>query len=183
MDRGTRKDTSSPRCGDLLAFKYATFSMHTTGVPRLVIAAARSKGGLRSRRVGSVLPTGMSRVTSRTSQRQSLLGNMSVSPGLLPLCCTALLHPSGGVGAGRKAHHSSSFSCVTMDRIWACRCVASFCVLRLNVTRGRLKSITVKVSNPNRAFLRTSEKIQIPPDFVVKYQALDIIGVIHSPTW
>jgi hypothetical protein len=25
--------------------------------------------------------------------------------------------------------------------------------------------------------------LQIPPDFVVKYQALDIIGVIHSPTW
>jgi hypothetical protein len=66
---------------------------------------------------------------------------------------------SGGVGAGRNAHHSSSFSCVTIPRIWACRCIASSFVLRLNTTRGRLKSITVKVSNPNRAFLWTSEKI------------------------
>src|SRR5215469_3400649 len=78
--------------------------------------------------------------------------------GLLRLCCVASLYPSGGVGAGRNAHQSSSFSCVTTPRILACRCVASSLFLRLNVTRGRLKSIAVKVSKPKRAFFSIIEK-------------------------
>src|SRR5215510_9264942 len=57
---------------------------------------------------------------------------MSVSTCWLRPCFTASVYPSGGGGAGRNAHHSSSFSCVTMPRSWACRCVASALFLLLN---------------------------------------------------
>ena len=108
---------------------------------------------------GSVLRTGIACVTPLKVRLYSLRGRVSVPPCLLRLCCAASVHPSGGVGAGRKAHQFSSFSCVTIPRIWACSCQASSFVLRLNAARGRLKSITVKVSKPKRAFLWTSEKI------------------------
>jgi hypothetical protein len=101
---------------------------------------------------GSVLRTGIARVTPLKVRLYSLRGRVSVPPCLLRLCCAASVHPSGGVGAGRKAHQSSSFSCVTIPRSCACKCVASSFYLRLNVTRGRLQSITVKVSKPKRAF-------------------------------
>jgi hypothetical protein len=69
-----------------------------------------------------------------SSQGSSLIGSWEcVCPtGLLRLCCAASVYPSGGVEAGRKAHQSSSFSCVTIDRIWACSCQTSSFVLRLN---------------------------------------------------
>ena len=108
---------------------------------------------------GSVLYTDLALVTPRKVRLYSLLGSVSVSTCLLRLCCTTSIYPAGGVEEGRKAHQYSSFSCITMPRSWACRCEASSVFFRLNVTRGRLKSITVKVSNPKRAFLWTIEKM------------------------
>src|SRR5215471_11944848 len=65
MERGTRKDTLSPRCGDLLAFKYATFyhddAHHRS--PPVSHHSGRDKGGLRRRRVCSVHHIGIARVT------------------------------------------------------------------------------------------------------------------------
>ena len=111
---------------------------HTTGAHRLLIASTGNKVGLSRKRVCNVLHTGMSRVTPRQVRLYSLRGRLSVSPGLLRLCCAASVYLSGDVGAGRNAHHCSSFSCITMPHSWACRCVASSCFVRLNVTRGRL---------------------------------------------
>ena len=90
---------------------------------------------------GSVLRTGMARVTPLKVRLYSLRGRVSVPPCLLCLCCAASVHPSGGVGAGRKAHQSSSFSCVTIPRSCVCSCKASSCVLRMNAARGRLSSV------------------------------------------
>src|SRR5262249_2024898 len=142
MGRGTSKDTSSPRCGVLLACKYATVyhdDVHDRS-PSGDDRSGRGKGGLR-RRFCSIYHSGMLRVTPRKVRLYSLLGRVSVSQGLLRLYCVTSLYPSGGVGAGRKAHQSSSLSCVTIPRIWACRCIASSLFLRLNTARGRLKSI------------------------------------------
>src|SRR5215475_4066424 len=136
MNRGTRKDTSSPIWEDMLAFKYATFYAHNAHnrSPSVDDRSGWEQGGAQG-------------------EEDSVL-----SPGLLRLCCAASLYLPGGVGAGRNTHQSSSFSCVTIPRIWACRCVASSFWLRLNVARGRLKSIAVKVSKPKRAFFTTIEK-------------------------
>src|SRR5215510_15410393 len=67
MGRGTRKDTSSPRCGDLLAFKYATFyhdDVHHRSPP-VSHRSGRDKGGLRSRKLCSIHHIGISHVTPR----------------------------------------------------------------------------------------------------------------------
>src|SRR6266581_1145389 len=146
----------------LPAFNYVTFYTHDEHhrSPSVCHRSSRSPGRMKGDEGGcSVLRTGIARVTPRKIQSYSLRGSVSVPPGWLRLCCAASVHPSGGVGEGRKAHQSSSFSCVTMDRICTCSGTASSFVLRLNAARGRLKSITVKVSKPKRAFLWTSEKI------------------------
>jgi len=86
-----------------LPFAHVTFYAYDT--PRQGQGRAKREEG------GSVLHTGIACVTPRKVRRESLLGSVS---GLLRLCCAASVYPSGGVGAGRKAHQSSSFSCVTI---------------------------------------------------------------------
>ncbi len=67
ISRGMRKDTTSPRCGDRLTFKYATFyhdDVHHRSPP-VSHRSGRDKGGLRSRKLCSIHHIGISRVTPR----------------------------------------------------------------------------------------------------------------------
>ncbi len=145
----------------LLVFNHVTLYTHDEHhrSPSVCHRSSRSPGRVEGDEGGgSVLRTGIACVTPLKVRLYSLRGRVSVPPCLLRLCCAASVHPSGGVGAGRTAHQSSSFSCITIPRIYVCSCKASSFVLRMNAARGRLTSITVKVSNLNRAFLWTSEK-------------------------
>src|SRR5215470_12029349 len=58
MDRSMKKDTTLPRCGDRLTFKYATFyygDVHHRS-PQVSHHSGRDKGGRRSRRLCSCTP-------------------------------------------------------------------------------------------------------------------------------
>src|SRR5262249_12264168 len=67
MSRSRRKDTSSPRDGDVLVSKYATFSTYHAHhrSPSVSDRSGRDKGGLRSRKLCSIHHIGISRVTPR----------------------------------------------------------------------------------------------------------------------